>query len=261
MQTANLHPKILALQRKLGSTPIFRSTMKVTQKGELIDSKDETSRLIKAYHCVWGVPDDYGTVWHKGCFSKSITDRGPASNAKQKILTIFMHDMTDPLCVPNLIKEDDYGLYAEWEPDDVISGNRTVTQVRSGTINQFSFGANYIWDKMKYDEKDDMVHIYEAELLELSPVSFGSQSETYAIRSAKDYDKQLLLLREDTEDFIKAFPRQRQLEIRSIIDRHISLAKIQPDALRQESTENDKPDKIGSVNYDSLINNLKKSFK
>lgn len=252
----SLHPKIKELQRRVGSTPIIRSKMKVEQRSAVTE---EGSDIIKAYHCVWGLPDDHGTVWHKGCFKKSITERGPASNAKQKILVLYMHNTCDPLCVPTILKEDDYGLYAEWTPDLDGSPNaqRTINQVRSGTINQFSFGSYYIWDKMKYDDEDDMIHIYESDLLEISPVTFGSQAETYAKRSAKDYGEKLSFLVEETDDFIKSLPRSKQLELRQLIDRHISLAKTEPDELRQESTRRNKPKGTGVIDYSYLNKHLK----
>lgn len=247
-----LHSKIKELKLRVGQNPISYSNVKFDHRAKV----GTDSRLIKAYHAVWGVPDDYGTVAVKGCFSKSIQERGPQSMAKQKILTLYMHDQSDPLCVPKVLVEDDYGLYAEWEPDEVPSGDRTVMQVRSGTINQFSYGFNYVWDKMTYDEKTGLVYMNECELYEISPVSFGSNRETFAVRSVEELEKDFIDLQEETEYFIKSIPRKQQLELRQLITRHISLSKVEPLELRQKALENKEPVESG-LNYNELLNELK----
>lgn len=251
-----LHQKIKDLQKRIGSTPIQKSTLEINQRGALVDASNP--RLIKAYHCVWGVPDDYGTVWVKGSWTRSIQERGPNSGAKNKIIVIRMHDQTVPLCVPNVLKEDDYGVYSEWEPDAIAVGDDIVTQVRSGTINQFSFGFNYLWDKMVYDDKSGNIIINEAEIIELSPVTFGSQIETYAVRSSQQIEEDTAALILDTEKFMLHVPRREQLSLRNLIDRHISLAKTKPLDIREKAQGDKKiePTEAG-LDYSYLSNHLK----
>lgn len=249
----HLHPKIEALRSTVGSAPIQRFnpvSFEETREPKI----DENSRLIKQYFAIWGVRDSYGTAPLKGAFKKSIQERGPQSKAKSKIIVLWQHHSDDPLCVPNLIKEDDIGLYAEYEPDDVPSGDRCVTQVRSGTINQGSYGFNYVWDKMEYEESTDTVYMKECDLFELSPVTFGSCDKTYVKRNGEGvYVDEFL--REETEDLIKQLPRQYHLELRNLIDRHITLAKNQPSEIRQKALENLKPEQESL--YDYLLNHLK----
>lgn len=245
-----LHPKVRELQLRIGTTP-FLTFDKPFEQPENIRKVNTTTdtRLVKAYHCIWGQIDSYGTRWIKGCFARSIDERGPKSSAKAKIPVLWMHDRSDPIGLPSVLKEDEIGLYAEYEPDDVPSGNRVVTQTRSGTINNFSFGFNPIWDRMEYNYEDDCVDMMEAELQEISPVTsnFGANKNTYAVRSELgEYVDQFLI--EDTEDFIRSIPRRQQLELRQLIDRHITLAK------------QSKPFETGSndeVDYDYLLTNLK----
>lgn len=251
-----LHNKIEALRSQVGSSPIQRFYPTISF-GEDRAPKVENERLIKQYFAIWGVRDSYGTSPIKGAFKKSITERGPKSNASSKIIVLWQHDSRDPLCVPNVIKEDDIGLYAEYEPDNIPSGDRCVTQVRSGTINQGSYGFRYVWDKMEYDEETDTVYMKECDLYELSPVTFGSCEETYVKRSdgGTMVDE---FLSEETEDFIKrAVPRKDQLELRNIIDRHIALAKVQPLENRQKALNEIKPKHEG-LDYNYLISKLKK---
>lgn len=234
-----LHDKIRELQLRVGNAPIQYSNVQF-QSRAAVDEKNP--RLIKAYFAVWGVPDMIGTVAVRGCFSKSLQERGPDSQSKQKILVLYMHDQRDPLCVPAVLKEDDYGLYGEFEPDDVPSGDRVVKQVRTGTINQFSYGFNYVWDKMEFDEQRKVVLMKECDLYEVSPVSIGSNKETFAVRSVENPEFELELLQEETEEFIKACPRSKHLELRQLIARHISLAKSEPlEALRKALDKKDEP--------------------
>lgn len=225
------HDKIKELM--LRAAPVTMSGSYVDAQGNLrtIDFKieaSETNRTIKGYLAVWGVEDTYGTVFVKGCFAKSIAERGPDSQSKQKIAHLWMHDCSDPSGKFTVLKEDNYGLYFEAELDDVPTGERELRQIRSGTLNQFSVGFDYVWDKMEYDEEKDVVIIMEAILMEGSVVTFGSNAETYAMRTPEQLVTAKENLREETEDFIKQLPRTKQLEFRQLIAKHISLVTAKP---------------------------------
>ncbi len=248
-----LHAKIKELQLRVGNAPITYSDFAFEHRAKV----DENTRLIKAYFAVWGVPDMIGTVCVRGCFSKSLQERGPQSQAKQKILVLYMHDQKDPLCVPAVLQEDDYGLYGEFSPDEVPSGDRTVLQVKSGTINQFSFGFNYVWDKMEYDEQRKVVLMKECDLYEVSPVSIGSNKETFAVRSGYTVEQELGFLQEETEEFIKTVPRAHQLELRQLITRHISLAKSEPLEALRKALEVGEPVAKEVTLYKSILNEFK----
>jgi HK97 family phage prohead protease len=239
-----LHSKIKELQ--LRAAPVTNSQSYIDKNGELVivDLKqqvDVEARTIKGYLAVFGIPDTYGTVAVKGCFAKSIRDRGPQSQSKQKIAFLWMHDTRDPVGQFTILQEDDYGLYFEAIADDVPTGERALRQIKSGTINQFSYGFDYIWDKMEYDEQRDVILMYEVNLMEGSPVTFGSNAETYAIRSVEDFENNKLILDADTEDFLSSVPRSKQLELRQLIARHISLAKVKPQELRQTALDVNEP--------------------
>lgn len=246
-----MHSKIKDLQ--LRAAPITTSQSYIDKDGQLVmvDLKQEVdieSRTVKGYLAVFGIPDTYRTVAVKGCFAKSIQERGPQSQSKQKIAYLWQHDPRDPIGQFTVLQEDDYGLYFEAVLDEVPSGERALRQIKSGTINQFSYGFDYIWDKMEYEEVRDVVLMYEVNLMEGSPVTFGSNAETYAIRSKQDYENQKNILDLDTEDFISSIPRSKQLELRQLIARQISLAKVQPNELRQISlTPNEPSEQVAEI--------------
>jgi len=187
------------------------------------------------YFCIWGVRDSYGTSWVKGCFSKSIRERGPNSQANQKIVACWQHDICDPIGRPLQIVEDEIGAYAlvEWDdPDAVPNAKRAMSQIRSGTLNGYSFGFDYIWDKMEYDEERDVILIREVDLFEVSPVTFASIEETFTVRSKEDFETKKMILDEDMKEFIKSLPRGKQMELRQLFHRLTALNKTQPDDSR-----------------------------
>ncbi len=244
---------------KLRAAPVTLSGSYVDEQGnlQLVDLKvtaTEEDRTVRGYLIVWGVKDTYGTTFVKGCCAKSIRERGPDSESKQKIAFLWMHEVCNPIGRFTKLKEDDYGLYFEAECDDIQEGDRALRQIRSGTINQFSVGFDYMWDKVEYDEESDSVVLLEIVLMEGSPVTFGSNEETYAIRSAEQLltDKQNLI--DETEDFIKGIQKNKQLELRQLITRHISLANVKPESERKPFDLSIQPNEMVLGEYKLNLN-------
>jgi HK97 family phage prohead protease len=254
-----LHHKILELRKQVGATPILRGHLRteLTQPIESTRSKsDYSSRILKQYFCIWGVKDDYGTIPIKGCFSKSINDRGPSSKAPYKITALYMHCQGDSVGLPIVLEEDEIGLYGEVP---ILEGVQVAEELlirhKSGTCNNGSYGFNYIWDKMEYDEAQDAIIMKECNLFEISFVTIGSQQETYGVRGADGILTDEFLT-EETEEFLKCVPRKNHLQFRSLIDRHISLAKSQPLEVRQQALDKTKPiEKVG-LDYEYLLKNI-----
>lgn len=242
-----LHPKIKELQLK--STPIALSGSYVDAKGQLqeIDFKidvSEQDRTVKGYLSVWGVKDRHGEIMVKGCFAKSIAERGPDSVSKQKIAFLWMHDLRNPIGRFTKLKEDNYGLYFEAELDKCEIGDRALEQMRSGTLNQFSTGVVDMFDRMQYDSKQDAILVYETILMEGSPVVLGSNEETFVLKTAQELIDHKVLLDERTEDFIHSISRDRQLELRQLISEHITFTKSQPLERKQKTLDLSFPEKV-----------------
>lgn len=252
-----MHPKIIELKKR--SAPINYSNVSVNDKGQLSEDtfqSDLDNRIINGYVIVWGVKNLYGEKVLKGACSKSIQERGPNSSSKYKITFLWQHDQCDPLSLFAELEEDDYGLRFKTLPlDDVSNADRAIKQIRSGTINQFSAGFNYMWDKMEYDPTDDSIVLKEMELMEISVVTRGVDQETFALRSFKDFDNEILCMKDDIEDFIKTVPRKQQLELRHLFARQQSLLKIEPQQLRQAALDEQKPVEEG-IDYNYLLNNF-----
>src|ERR1700694_4817406 len=188
---------------------------------------DEGKRKVSGYLAIFGNKDTDDDILIKGCFAKSITDRGTESATNRKIAFLFQHDMRDPIGRFTLLKEDETGLYFEAILDEgVESADRTLIQLKSGTLNQFSIGYQYVWDRTEYDQELDAFIIKEVNLFEGSVVTLGCNEATFfaGMNSRLQREKKLELL-EQTEDFINTLPRKFQYETRQLIAKHIFAAQ------------------------------------
>ena len=136
------------------------------------------SRTISGYAAIFNNKDKAGDILMKGCFAKSIQDRGPESQANDKIIMLWQHDMHEPIGRISVLQEDEKGLYFEAIIDDVERGNQAIKQLESGTLNQFSFGYTYVWEKCEYDNEREALIVKEVVLYEISVVSIGCNGET-----------------------------------------------------------------------------------
>jgi HK97 family phage prohead protease len=244
---------------KLQAAPINFRALSVTANGVLNDSvkSDFDNRIIRGYAIIWNNRNSYGEKVIKGAATKSINDKGPGSNAKFKLTFRWQHDRTDPLSLFASLVEDDIGLRFETEPlDDVPNADRTIKQLRSGTLNQYSVGFRYVWDKIYYDENDDSLVLTEIDLSEISVVTEASDDETFTLRSDVSYEDQLISFNDEIDDFIFTIPRQHQLELRMLIARQKSLLENKPLELRHKALGIKKPVPPLDV-YQQLLNNPK----
>lgn len=235
------------------TAPISYSNVSVNELGQLTERKTLLDqRIVEGYGCIWGSRNSHGEIFTKGCFAKSINEYGPESDNNYKIK--FRDDHNKPCALFAELKEDETGLYFRTVPlDDVPWANDLLTQLRSGTINNFSNGFRFIWDKVQWDEETDSLVILEARLFEISAVAIPSDLATYAVRSLEEAE----YVAEDTEDFITSLPKSKQLEARKIIARNISLAMQEPDVIDKRSLpKNDKPTPK-AIDYNYLLNNIK----
>ena len=247
-----LHPKIKELKRR--AAPINYSTVSVNERGDLTTdfASDLDNRIVSGYLLVWGRRNMHGEKFIKGCCTKSINDRGPQSKANYKITFLNQHRQGEPLCVFGELIEDNYGLYFRTLPlDPVPWADHVLIQLRSGTLNQFSAGFDYIWDQTEWDESDSSIVCKEIDLFEGSVVTIGSEVGTYVIRSKEEEDN----LHEEIEAFIKILPRKDQLQARQYFSQLKTLINVEPFEQRNRTLDTDEPSKNG-IDYNFLIKNL-----
>lgn len=191
------------------------------------------SRTISGYAAIFNNKDKAGDILLKGCFAKSIQDRGPESQANDKIIMLWQHDMHEPIGRISTLREDEKGLYFEAVIDDVERGNQAIKQLESGTLNQFSIGYSYVWEKCEYDEQRDAFIVKEVVLYEISVVSIGCNGETEYLGLKADGIDPYESLMGEVESAVKGLPIRKKEEIQTIIAKALSLGQFKPEVPRK----------------------------
>lgn len=237
-------------QLRKSAAPITYNNVAVSQianlekRASLLDD-----RVVEGYGVIWGTRNSHGEKFVKGCFAKSISEQGPGSGSNYQIKFRDEHGKACSLFAE--IIEDEIGLYFRTVPlDNVPWANDLLVQLRSGTINNFSLGFRFIWDKTEWEDDTDSLIIMEARLFEISAVAIPSDTTTFMVRGAEEIE----YLQEDTEDFILSLPKSKQLEARKIITRNISLASQTEPSVPKRETLKKKAKPV--IDYSYLTKNL-----
>lgn len=259
---SNLHPKILELKKRAAA--INYGSVSVNEIGELQERESLLDqRIVEGYAIIWGQRNLHGEIFKKGAFAKSIRERGPGSGSNYEIKFLYNHDTDEPLSLFAELREDDKGLYFRTRPLDAVpTADRTLVQLKSRTLNNFSQGFDFIFEagKIEYDERTDSVVISEAVLYEISVATIPSGMDTYVIRSMDNMEE----LHDEIECFIKSLPRNYQLAAREKFalqknSLQKSLTDCEPLEQRTKALKeiSEPVEKSGGLNYQYLLNNLK----
>lgn len=181
-----LHEKIE--ERRAIMTGTNRKEFAVSESN-VIDSE---KHVIRVKFASFGNKDAANDILIKGCFAKSIAERGPESSTNRKIAFCWMHDINDPIGKVLKIWEEDDGAYAEVKLSDfdaVPNAKRAWAQLNDGSINQFSFGFRYVWDKVEFDQELDAYIVKEVVLHEISVVTLGCNDETEYMGEVKRFEQ------------------------------------------------------------------------
>lgn len=208
------------------------------------------SRKISGYAAIFNNVDKAKDKLIKGCFAKSIDERGPSSTANDKIILLWQHDQHEPIGRITELKEDDRGLYFEAEIDTIELGDRALNQLESGTLNQFSIGYNYVWDNVSYDKDEDCYIVKEVKLYEISVVSIGCNglTEYLGLKSVEDVNQAYKKLASEISEATKHMSTKKQAMIQMLISKAMSLASMKPETIKDTPLDESKADsKINSV--------------
>lgn len=232
-----LHPKIVELKKRTAGKYLTCRYADASGKESQVNFQSRTDALpegeVEAYVAVFGVRDSYGTIAMKGCFAKSIQERGPQAPGNEKIVHLFFHDKQCPLGTLTAMEEDDYGLKVRIRFDIEAGGKplQIYKQVRSGTVRQYSYGFDYIWDKMKYDANKDAVLMYETAVYETSSITINSANPSaFTIRTKEDFQAKMDDLGEQAEEILRNVPRGQRMELKQLFSEYTALAeRAKPD--------------------------------
>lgn len=156
---------------------------------------DVERRTVMGYAAKFGNVDLHGDMIMPGAFAKTVRERGP--EGKNEIWFLHDHDTSKVNGKPNVLKEDNYGLYFEAKIVDTDAGSDTLKLYEEGLINQHSIGFSTIKES-KIEKKGQSAYyeIQEVKLFEVSSVLWAANPDT-PFMGLKGLDKNALLDRYD----------------------------------------------------------------
>lgn len=152
---------------------------------------DVDTRRFKGYASVFNVVDSYGDLIPKGAFTRTIKKKfADLPEGKSKIKALWLH--RDPIGMPDVIKEDDKGLYVEAKVSKTAKGDEALELIRDGVVDEMSIG--YTPEEVTYIERDEDGQYPEGlrrilkivDLFEFSPVVWGANDQTHVEAAGRD---------------------------------------------------------------------------
>lgn len=158
---------------------------------------DVKQGIVTGYFASFGNIDSDGDMIVPGAFTKTVKENGPSS-AKQRILHLYQHDTTKPVSKPNILQEDQKGLFFESKIATTSVGSDLLKMYEMGIITEHSIGFKTIKDQ----KREGYNEISEVKLWEGSSVTWGANSDTPVV-GLKSLNKDTAIDKLDL--FIKAF--------------------------------------------------------
>ena len=163
---------------------------------------DESKRRFTGYASKFGNLDLHHDVILKGAFAKTIQERHP----KNMIKVLWQH--MEPIGVPDVIKEDDEGLYVEGKISKTRLGDEAIELMKDGVVDGMSIGYDVIKDEA--DPETGIRYLKELKLYEVSVVTWGANPEA-GVTNVKHLQALNSLLKDDEG-------LRHLTEIKSLID-------------------------------------------
>jgi len=124
---------------------------------------------FKGYGSTFGNIDRDDEMMVAGCFREHIASQTPA--------LLWQHQMSEPLGVYTVVREDGKGLYVEGQmpmDDDFVRG-RVVPQMKAGSVKTMSIG--FTVDEYAYDKENDIIKFTKVKVWEISLVTIPANAQ------------------------------------------------------------------------------------
>lgn len=203
---------------------------------------------FEGYASTFGNRDLVNDSFRKGAFAKTIKESGPPKN---NIKVLWQHDWQKPIGLPEVLSEDDHGLYFKAVLNKTSWAKDAWEALVSEAVDKISVGFDPVRYEIDKDDVDDNGFVWrefiESKLREFSPVTFPCNPEA-DITGFKEYlhglyigdakSKAAFLDRPDlAETFIKnlksgkmAGRLQRSGEVKELLNRLQALVLATPDS-------------------------------
>lgn len=234
-------------EKKESALPVMYKTIsfKLDEK-----SMSVTGRTVTGYLAAFGNIDGDSDRLLKGCFAKSLAERGVNHTGGNSIAHLWQHKMDIPLGKYSVLKEDDYGLFFECPYDDIQKANDALIQFGSGTLKNFSIGYSYVWDKIEWNEADKCFDVKEVELYEGSVVTLAcNENALFTGLKSEQVEDEINILTEEAEELLSTLKARKRYELGQIFSKLKSLAMLEPileskESLKKKAEEKAEADRI-----------------
>jgi len=201
---------------------------------------DTAGRIVTGYFSTFNFKDSDGDIILPGAFKKTIRERGP--KGKKRIFHLWQHYSSEVIGKPNVLKEDETGLYFETAIADTTLGNDTLKLYEQGILTEHSIGFNSV--VAERDNDKHITYLKELKLWEGSTVTWGA-NERAQITGMKGNNPDELLKRIDRIE--------KAMRNGTYTDETFELLQIEIDYIKQSL----KPDKPLEPTDEELINSFK----
>jgi HK97 family phage prohead protease len=160
-----------------------------------IKDLDLNKREVAVYLSKFDTIDSDGDMIVRGAFSRSLKERGVGSDSNRQIAFLRHHDWQQQIGKFNRLEEDSEGLFAVGQLGTSTKGEDALRDYDEGIITEHSIGFQYIMDKTKYIEDENVKGggyyvLNEVKLWEGSAVTFGANEYTNVVEVAKSEGRQ-----------------------------------------------------------------------
>lgn len=136
--------------------------------------KIESDGQFSGYGSVFNVVDFYNEVVVPGAFAKTL--RQHKKEGRMPAL-LWQHNMSEPIGVYDVMKEDDHGLYVEGRlflNSNVPNADKAYTLLKGGALSGLSIG--FTTKVHEYDKDKGIRYLKEVDLWETSLVTFPANT-------------------------------------------------------------------------------------
>lgn len=134
---------------------------------------DVGGKTVTGYYASFGNVDAHDDAFVQGAFEETIRERGPDAD-QQRIKHLNQHHHDQPLGMPSVLKEDDFGLYFETDIIDTRLGEDVLKMYQAGLF-EHSVGFRRLGEE---EREDGVTLITKTMLFEGSNVTWGANSQT-----------------------------------------------------------------------------------
>lgn len=170
-----------------------------------IKDMDAKQGIVTGYAASFGTLDADRDIIMPGAFTKTIKEQGPQS-AQPRIKYLLNHNTSQPLGLPQVLKEDTKGLYYESKVGTNSIAVDFLKMVDSGLITEHSIGFNTIRKTVinpDADWREQTTQIHEVKLYEFSALTaWGANQYTplIGVKSLKSVEDRIERLIKATEN-------------------------------------------------------------